>query len=115
MASRRQTYRTNVAWRAPEDLGGFEDVTYEAEVEREGRSSLSLRWRTLPDPAQTREGQTYTVRVYAVNADGRSGAAEIVLEVPVESRRMAVMATIRASSLVRGEDQRGHAEVWCCG
>ena len=78
-----QTYRTNVAWRAPEDLGGFEDVTYEAEVEREGEIILELEMENAALILRKLvKGQTYTVRVYAVNADGRSGAAEIVLEVP---------------------------------
>ena len=78
-----QTYRTNVAWRAPEDLGGFEDVTYEAEVEREGEIILELEMENAALILRRLvKGQTYTVRVYAVNDDGRSAPAEIVLRVP---------------------------------
>jgi hypothetical protein len=78
-----QTYRTNVAWRAPEDLGGFEDVTYEAEVERDGEIILELQMENAALILRKLvKGQTYTVCVYAVNEDGRSAPAEIVLQVP---------------------------------
>jgi hypothetical protein len=78
-----QTYRTNVSWAAPENLGGYEAVTYAAEIERDGDVILELEFDN-PVIVLRRliKGQTYTVRVYAVNDDGRGPPADIVLRVP---------------------------------
>ena len=78
-----QTYRTVVTWRAPEDPDGAEAVTYAAEVERDGEIILQLEFEAASVVLRRLvKGQTYTVRVYAVNEDGRGPAAQIVLRVP---------------------------------
>jgi len=78
-----QTYRTVVTWRAPEYPGGSEAVTYAAEVERDGELIMQLEFEAASVVLRRLiKGQTYTVRVYAVNEEGRGPAAQIVLRVP---------------------------------
>ncbi len=80
---RGKTYRTNVSWAVVEQPAGQQPLTYAAEVERDGEIILELELQNAAIILRKLiKGQTYTLRVYAVNADGRSGAAEIVLQVP---------------------------------